>query len=184
MLYIRDDTGEVAILWEGQNHASVRGFRKIGERLAACLGFSWLRNETAAARRGSREPSLSFLRPSGSYVSELVKRIRLSVESHPRSLRFRLSRERVRFEESSNGLMVYTSWRCALVKTRKSSRGTIDSLRARQAVKEILLTVADSRPREKLSAAVSALVLFSSLCSAAPLGADGRAKARCRFCSK
>lgn len=109
----------------GAKIAFVRSFRKIGKHLAACLGFSWLCNETAEARRGSRgaecRRSRSFdLR---AYVSELVKRIRLSVESHPRLLQFRLSRERVGLEESSNGLMVYTSWRCALVKTRKSSRG-------------------------------------------------------------
>lgn len=76
-------------------------------------------------RRGSRSAECRRSRSFDlrAYVSELVKRIRLSVESHPRLLQFRLSRERVGFEESSNGLMVYTSWRCALVKTRKSSRG-------------------------------------------------------------
>lgn len=54
------------------------------------------------------------------------------------------SRGRMRFGESV-GLMVYTSWRRALVKTRKSSRGRSTLRESRRAVKEILLPVADSR---------------------------------------
>lgn len=110
----------------GVKVALVCGFRKIGKSLAACLGFSWLRNETAAGRAedlGTSHRVALVPFDLRAYVSELVKRIRLSVESHPRPPRFHLSRERVRFVESSNGLMVYTSWRCAFVKTRKSSRG-------------------------------------------------------------
>lgn len=95
--------------------------RKASRMLASDSRDSAMRLQWRVEDLGVPSASRSFdLR---AYVPELVKRIRLSVESHPRSLRLRLSRERMRFEESSNGLMVYTSWRCALVKTRKSSRG-------------------------------------------------------------
>jgi len=110
MFYIRDDTGEVAILGRGKSRSRPRFSEN---RLAACLGFSWLRNEAAAGRvkdLGHTECRSSRFFDLRAYVSELVKRIRLSDESHSRPLRFRFSRERVRFVESSNGLMVYTSW--------------------------------------------------------------------------
>lgn len=186
MLYIRDDTGEVAILERGKSHSRARIFGKSESVSNACLGFLWLRNETTVAHRGSRSTEYRRSRSFDlrAYVSELVKRIRLSAESHPRSLRLRLSRERLRFEESSNGLMVYTSWRCALVKTRKSSRGQSTPWELASGQGDTLQRCRFMTSWKAIRRSLGARLIFLALLRCAPRRRGMVAKARRWFCSK
>lgn len=111
MLYIRDDTSEVAILERGKSRSGMRFSEK---SKSVSLLASDSRDSAMRLQRGAQKISGPAHRVAlvpfdlRAYVSELVKRIRLSVESHPRPLRFHLSRERVRFVESSNGLSWFT----------------------------------------------------------------------------
>lgn len=166
MLYIRDDTGEVAILGRGKSRSRARFSenRKASRMLASDSRDSAM----SGVLQDPGVPSLSFLRPSGVCIRARKKDSPFSrIPSPSPSIPSLPGEDEIR---RIVGLMVYTSWRCALVKTRKSSRG-------RSTLWELASGQGDTPHRCRFTTswnAISALVLFSSLCFVAPLGADGR----------